>query len=107
MKSLRSPYVVDDLEHARVQTGILDAELFRDAAVVDEVVARLFLAAVLRKRDLRVREKAAIDVREAAEADRNPTGVVERVLRRLGEEHAREDLRDVLHVDERPHHPLG
>jgi hypothetical protein len=73
-----SPYVVDELEHARVQPGILDPELLAQAAPLHQVVAGHFAATLLGERDLRVGENPADDVRQLAEADRDPAGLVER-----------------------------
>src|SRR2546427_4000588 len=102
-----TPHVVDDLEHARAQRWILDPELLAEAAVVHQVVAGLVAAAVLLEGDLRVREKLAHDVRELAQAHRDPARVVEVVAGRVGQQHTGEDLGDVLDVDQEPHETLA
>src|SRR5919204_6440925 len=99
MQSLLLPHLVDDLEDARVQSGILDSELLGKPAPVDEVVARVFAPAVFRERDLRVRQKSTNDVRELTEADGDAARVVERMARSVGQKDSREDLGHVLHVD--------
>ena len=77
MESLLSLYVVDDLEYARVQPRIFDPELLAQAAPVHQVVAGIFAGALLGERDLRVGEKPEEDIRQLAEADRDPAGVVD------------------------------
>ena len=54
MQSLLLPHLVDDVEHSRMQPGILDPELLGETAPVHEIVAGLLAAALLAKRDLRV-----------------------------------------------------
>src|SRR2546422_9449008 len=106
MESLLLPHLVDALEHPRVQPGILDPELFGQAAPVHEIVAGLLAATLLGERDLRVWEEPAHDVRQLAETHGDPARVVERVARGVGQQHTGEDLGDVLHVNQETHEPF-
>src|SRR6266849_7260962 len=100
------PNLVEDLEDARVQSGVLDPELLGQAAPVDQVVAGLLAAALVGERDLSVREEPTHDVRQLAEAHRVPARVVERMTGSIGQKHASEDLGDVFHVNHEAHEPL-
>src|SRR5262245_12256568 len=82
---LHSPHVIDDIEDARVQPRVLDAELLAQAAPVDKVVAGLLAPALAGKVDLSLGEEPAHDVRQLTEADRDPTRVVEMMAGRLGQ----------------------
>src|SRR5438552_18911476 len=106
MESLLLPHLVDDLEHPRVQPGILDPELLGQAAPVHEIVAGLLAATLLGERDLRVWEEPAHDVRQLAGTHGDPARVVERVARGVGQQHTGEDLGDVLHVNQETHEPF-
>src|ERR1700730_2051892 len=106
-KPLLSPHVVEDLEHTGGERRVLDVELLAQAAVVHQVGAGFLAAAVFLEGDLRVGEELAHDVRQLAEADRDPARIVERVARGIGQQDAREDLRDVLDVDQQAHEALA
>ncbi len=85
---------------------IFDAELLTETAIVHQVVAGILAASLLVKGDLRVRQKPAHDVRQLAQADRDPARVVEMVAGRVGQQHPGEDLGDVLDVNQQAHQPL-
>src|SRR3989442_3975219 len=82
-KSFLPSDVVDDLEHASVQPGILDSEFLREPAPVHEEVAGVFAAALLPERDFRIGDKVAHDIRQHAEASRNSARLVEMMSRRI------------------------
>src|SRR3989449_304462 len=103
---LLAPNLVDDLEDPGVQPGVLDPELLAQAAPVHQVVAGVLASTLLGKGDLRVGEKSAHDVRQLAEARRDPPRTVEMMAGGVGHQHAGEDLRDVLHVNQQAHEPL-
>ena len=72
-QALLAAHLVDDLQHALAVGAVLHPELVDEAAVVDQVIARDFLAAaVLVKVDLRVGQEFAHHLGDLAEADPTP-----------------------------------
>src|SRR5262245_61323200 len=70
-ESLAAAHIVDDFEHPRVQSRVLDSELPRQTAPVYQVVPGVLTPALLGEGDLGVREESAHDVGQLAEADGN------------------------------------
>ena len=76
-KTLADADIVDDLLHALAQGLVLQAELFDEAAVVDQEVSRDRTAAGLRlEADVGIGQELAHQGRQFAHADRGPAGIV-------------------------------
>src|SRR5215510_10220082 len=96
--------LVDDLQHALTEGGILYLKLLEQTAVVHQIVAGpLFSPGLVLERNARVGEKLPDHVGQLPQAERRATRVIDEIAGRIGQQDPHKDLGNIVDMDGQPH----